>query len=174
MIENLIRQAMERNKSHRNGQLGAVSPSNVTTTRVPTLKPHVYRSISPQLKARYAMFGRWERATHGIWLSLEDMESLWDGNSSDPLVKRIVSLAGLETDDWPNEASNLFKLDRLSLFAGSDLNYHKVYLLWLDEVTEPEFWVYDSNGESRFTDLQTYLRAYLDDDVSAAGRSWRA
>ena len=76
-------------------------------------------------------------------------------------------------ENWPNEASALFRPERLSLFACSDLTNEKIYLLWLDFEDEPELWVYDANGESRYKDLAEYLTAYLADDVSAAGRAWR-
>lgn len=45
--------------------------------------------------------------------------------------------------------------------------------LWIDFEDEPEFWVCDSNGESRYMNIKEYLEAYLSDDVSAAERTWR-
>jgi hypothetical protein len=45
-------------------------------------------------------------------------------------------------------------------------------LLWLDDEDEPELWVYDSNGESRYKDLAEYLKAYINDDLSAASKRW--
>jgi hypothetical protein len=68
----------------------------------------------------------------------------------------------------------LFKEERLSLFAISDLNSESIVLVWLDFEPEPEVWVYDANGESRYKNLEVYLDSYLADDVSAARRSWRA
>jgi hypothetical protein len=79
---------------------------------------------------------------------------------------------GLE-EGWPNAAPVLFRPQRLSLFAASDLNYESIYLLWLEFEDEPELWVYDANGESRYKDLAEYLKAYLNDDLSAAGRHWK-
>jgi hypothetical protein len=67
----------------------------------------------------------------------------------------------------------LFKPERLSVFACSDLTNEKIYLLWLDFEDEPELWAYDSNGESRYKDLREYLEAYLADDISAMERRWR-
>lgn len=58
-------------------------------------------------------------------------------------------------------------------FAGSDYSYEMVFLLWLDSTVEPEVWVYDCNGESRYKDLNDYLNAYINDDVSACERSPR-
>ncbi|MCW4461239.1 hypothetical protein OK349_05930 [Sphingomonas sp. BT-65] len=81
---------------------------------------------------------------------------------------------GAGAEGWPNDPYILFRPERLSLFAGSEYNYEKIYLLWLDFEDEPELWVYDANGESRYRDLACYLRAYLTDDVSAASISWRA
>jgi len=65
------------------------------------------------------------------------------------------------------------KPERLSLFACSDINYEKIYLLWLDCEDEPERWVYDSNGESRYKDLEGYLNAFLAGDISACERRWQ-
>lgn len=174
MIDDLIRRAMDANKAFRGGQLGPTGKLDADLSRIPTLKPNVYREMTDQLRKRFELLGRWEQATHGVWLSLDDMEELWQSKHSDPVIEQIVAIAGFGSDDWPNEASNMFKLERLSVFAASDLNYHKIYLLWLDEVSEPELWVYDSNGESRYPDLRSYLQAYVDGDLSASSRSWRA
>ena len=73
-----------------------------------------------------------------------------------------------------DDASTLFRPERLSLFAGSEYSNERIYLLWLDFEDEPELWVYDANGESRYHDLAAYLQAYLAEDVSAASISWRA
>jgi hypothetical protein len=48
-----------------------------------------------------------------------------------------------------------------------------MFLLGLEFEDEPEFWVYDSNGESRYKDLAEYLNAYLNDDLTAAERRWK-
>lgn len=141
--------------------------------QIPTLAKGVYRAVSPMLRSRFEAFGRWRLATHGHWLSIGDMAALW-GESDDPLLRAIAEMRKVGESDWPNEASALFRPERLSLFAGSDVSNEKIYLFWLDFEDEPELWVYDSNGESRYRDLATYLQAFLDDDVSAAERSWRA
>lgn len=44
---------------------------------------------------------------------------------------------------------------------------------WFDGTEEPELWVYDCNGESRYKDLASYLQAYIDDDVSASAVKWK-
>ena len=140
---------------------------------IPTLRSGVFRPSSPQLTQRYELFGRWERATHGHWLGLNDMEALWQNAISDQLLAEIRSWMTANEENWPNDAAALFRPDRLSLFAASDLNYERIYLLWLDFEDEPELWVYDSNGESRYKDLEQYLEAYLADDLSAASRPWK-
>jgi hypothetical protein len=119
------------------------------------------------------LFGRWERATHGHWLGIDDMEALWKEHISNELLDGIRSMRIAGEQGWPNEISALFKPERLSLFAGSDITNEKIYLLWLDFEDEPELWVYDSNGESRYKDLAEYLDAYLTDDLSAAERRWK-
>ncbi len=143
---------------------------------VPTMALGVYRPYSPMLRERFEVCGRWTIAAHGHWLSTADMEALWsdEKTAADPLLEGVKEqqIAGME--NWANEASSLFGPERLSLFAGSDYTYEKIYLLWVDFETEPEIWVYDVNGESRYRDLAAYLQAYLDHDVSAARNTWRA
>lgn len=143
---------------------------------VPTLAPSVYQPISPQLADRFAMFGRWTTATHAHWLSLADMEAMWseEAAAADPFLASVRESWRDGAEGWPNEASKLFRPERLSLFAGTDLDYQRIYLLWLEQEDEPEVWVYDPNGESRYPDLKAYLDAYMADDLSATERSWRA
>ena len=43
----------------------------------------------------------------------------------------------------------------------------------IDGASEPEVWAYDSNGEARYADLDAYLRAALNDDLSAYDKRWR-
>lgn len=58
-------------------------------------------------------------------------------------------------------------------FAASDNGYEMICLIWFDGTEEPELWVYDCNGESRYKDLAAYLQAYIDDDVSASEVKWK-
>ena len=51
--------------------------------------------------------------------------------------------------------------------------YEMICLIWFDGTEEPELWVYDCNGESRYKDLAAYLQAYIDDDVSASEVKWK-
>ena len=57
-------------------------------------------------------------------------------------------------------------------FAASDNSYEMICLIWFDGIEEPELWVYDCNGESRYKNLTSYLQAYIDDDVSACSVKW--
>lgn len=141
--------------------------------QVPTLAKGVYRPVSPMLRARFQAFGRWRLATHGHWLSAADMAALWD-EPTDPLLREIREMREAAEENWPDEASALFRPERLSLFAGNDVSNDKIYLLWLDCEEESEIWVYDSNGEGRYPNLAAYLSAYLDDDLTAFERSWRS
>jgi hypothetical protein len=102
------------------------------------------------------------------------MEMLWDDPVQDNLVRALKYQAEAARDNWPNHAYGLFRAERLSLFAASDLGNESIFLLWLDFEEEPEVWVYDSNGESRYANLDEYLLAYISDDLSASERSWRA
>ena len=111
---------------------------------VPTLEKGVYRNVSPMLKIRYGAFGKWINATHGDWL-----------------------------DYWEDHATGLFAPNRISIFAASDNGYEMICLIWFDGTEEPELWVYDCNGESRYKDLAAYLQAYIDDDVSASEVKWK-
>lgn len=150
------------------------SPELISVSKIPTLDKGVYRDISPMLKVRFETYGRWRNATHGNWLSISDMESLWQDDIQDDLIDSIKFQADCLRTDWPNHAFGLFKNIRLSLFAGSEIGNESIFLLWLDCAIEPEIWVYDSNGESRYKNLNDYLIAYLNDDLSASENSWRA
>jgi hypothetical protein len=101
------------------------------------------------------------------------MEALWKESVDNEFLDRVRSQRIARERGWPNEASVLFRPERLSLFACSDLANEKSYLLWLDFEDEPELRVYDSNGESRYKDLAGYLRACLADDVGAAEHRWK-
>lgn len=175
MIEKLIQEAIEKKKALRGSRAADLRflPTTISDRGVPTLESNTFRPFSPQLWQRYQMFGRWERATHGHWLGLDDMAALWSQGRLDGFLEEIKSSQIAGKENWPNEVSALFRPERLSLFACSDINNEKIYMLWLDCEDEPECWVYDSNGESRYKDLAHYLKAYLTDDISAAEQSWR-
>ncbi|MEQ9888594.1 hypothetical protein [Pectobacterium zantedeschiae] len=149
------------------------SPESIFQGKIPTLIKGVYRDSSPMLSERFQCYGRWENATHGNWLSVGDMEALWGDSIQDELVDLVKFQSECLRDDWSNNAFGLFKENRLSLFAGSDIGNEAIFLLWLDDEVEPEFWVYDANGESRYKNFIGYLTAYLNDDVSASALSWR-
>jgi hypothetical protein len=178
MIEDLINKSIERRKSFGKDRPESLQPftSPITSPSrgVPTLKSGIYKEYSPMLIERYGMFGRWTRATHGHWLSIVDMEKLWENHIDEDLLIRIKMNRIACEENWANDAAALFRPERLSLFAGDDNGNERVYLFWLDFEDEPEFWAYDSNGESRYKNLEEYLKAYLSDDLSASDRSWRA
>ncbi|WP_052314893.1 hypothetical protein [Pectobacterium parmentieri] len=148
-------------------------PESIFQGRIPTLMKGVYRDSSSMLSERFKLYGRWENATHGNWLSISDMETLWADTIQDELIDSIKFQAECLRDDWSNNAFGLFKENRLSLFAGSDIGNEAMFLLWIDDEDEPEIWVYDANGESRYKNFNEYLVAYLNDDVSASALSWR-
>lgn len=157
------------------GYLGPEAPTEIGLG-VPTLEKGVYRKFSPMINERFSTYGRWEHATHGSWLSLKDMEQLWDeklDKKNDELIVRIVSQISAARNGWLDHAYSLFRDDRISVFAGSDNGNECIVLLWLELEDEPELWVYDSNGEARYKNLNDYLISYLTDDLSAFDVSWR-
>lgn len=136
--------------------------------KIPTLEKEYYRELSPQLEARFSKLGYWEDATHGDWLDVEKMKLFWDENSENPIVINVFA----SIKNWANDVASLFKSNRVSVFAGSQYTSERVYLIWLDFKKEPEVWVYDTNGLSRYKDLLEYLTAYLEDDLSKISDIW--
>lgn len=140
---------------------------------VPTLENGVYRKSSPMLKVRYELLGKWLNATHGDWLDPEEMKILWDENVADKRLAGIARSVRASMGNWEDHAAGLFALNRISIFAASDNGYEMICLIWFDSTEEPELWVYDCNGESRYKDLTSYLQAYIYDDVSACSIKWK-
>lgn len=124
------------------------------------------------LYERFLFCGGWGLATHGDWLGIDEMTLVANNDLSNDRIAGIVGYKDAAALDWPNDACGLFRQDRLSLFAGSDVTYTRVYIIWLDEVIEPEVWAYDSNGEARYQNLNDYLQAVLNDDLSAYEKKW--
>lgn len=141
-------------------------PSRIPV-KIPTLEKNFYRNITPQLLEIYKRISYWEDSTHGDWIAIETMELFWE-KTNNPLVCNVKSAM----ENWDNDIANLFQERRISVFAGSEFTYERVYLVWFDSVVEPEVWVYDVNGESRYKDLITYLKCYLEDDVSSLNQLW--
>ena len=123
------------------------------------------------LKERYSAFSYWRNATHANWLSLEEMAMLWQDNPT-PYVIQLKNQIKAFSENWPNDASSLFKDNRISVFAIDDNGNEHIYMIWLDDIDEPEFWIYDSNGMARYKNIKTYLEAYLLDDLSAYNKWW--
>lgn len=160
---------------HINNELTSI-PSELHTYNmeidcIPTLQPEFYRIASPMLRERYNNFGYWRNATHGDWLSINDMKELWK-NESTQYIENIKHQLSACSQTWPNDACSLFKDNRISIFAADVNSFERIYIVWLDEVDEPEIWVYDSNGMARYKNLKFYLKAYLDDDLSAYNKSF--
>lgn len=157
----------------------SVSPSSPrysdasSVQEVPTLDPNVRRHASPMLYERFLFCGKWEMATHGDWLSITEMTAIAENDLSDPRIAEIADGVRASALDWANDAAGLFRPDRLSLFAASDTTYERVYLVWFDEVEEPELWVYDANGEGRYGDLDEYLETYMSGQLFPYERQWR-
>ena len=164
-IKNLIAKAEQENREL--SELPAkLEIRQAEIDYVPTLQPEFYRSASPMLKERFSNFGHWENATHGDWLSIDEMKELWKDKTSS-YMENIRSSIKACAEEWPNDAAGLFKDNRISVFAADENGYERIYLIWFDEVEEPEVWVYDCNGRARYMNLAFYLQAYLEDDLSA-------
>ncbi|WP_204352548.1 hypothetical protein [Aggregatibacter kilianii] len=141
-------------------------------SNVPTLEENKYRNITPMLKARFELLSYLIDATHGDWLSIDEMKLLWSETIPDERLQEIKTILYSHIENWENNAGALFKKDRLSLFAGSAYTNEHIYLLWLDGIIEPELWVYDTNGEARYKNLDEYLIAYINDDLSQYEKKW--
>ena len=103
----------------------------------------------------------------------KEMESPWNEDEKDERLIGIVRDIKASKDYWEDHATGLFAPNRISIFAASDNGYEMICLIWFDGTEEPELWVYDCNGESRYKDLAAYLQAYIDDDVSASEVKWK-
>jgi len=133
--------------------------------QIPTFEKGIYKKFSPMLKERFDILGAWEDSTHGDWLSLSEMENLWDENITDDRLRDIKINLISNQNNWDNDALSLFKNNRISVFAASAYTNERVFIVWLDAVIEPELWVYDTNGFSMFQNLEKYFDAYIDDEV---------
>jgi hypothetical protein len=170
MIRDLIIKVIEVNDSltSKSSEKGAVTK---VITKIPTLKQSYYRPISPMLKERYAFLSYWRNATHGDWLSTDEMELLWLNNST-PYINQLKHQLKAFSENWINDASSLFKDYRISVFAIEENGNEHIYLIWFDDIEEPELWVYDSNGMARYKNIKDYLDAYLSDEMSAYSAGW--
>lgn len=139
---------------------------------VPTLENGVYRKPSPMLKERFEAFGKCINATHGDWLDTDEMEVFWKEHIADGRLAGISESVKASMENWQDHAASLFARNRVSVFAASDNSYEMICLVWFDSTDEPELWVYDCNGVSRYKDLASYLQAYIDDDMSACSQKW--
>lgn len=170
MIQQLLQQVVEDNNSLIEEPSIPLSPEELGRG-IPTLKANFYRPFTPMLKVRFEQFGAWHQATHANWLSLTEMEMLWS-SSKDARTAGIKKSLKVISENWANDAVALFKPERISVFAGEDSSNERIYLLWFDFADEPEIWVYDSNGEAHYVNLEAYLQAFLDDNLSAFEKRW--
>ena len=150
-----------------------INPPDLSISKIPTLQPDVYREFSPLLKIRYEMFSSWILAPHGNWLSLNEMQELWqDDDNSSEYITDIKEQLLASKEWWGNDATALFKDERISIFAAEEFGNERIYLIWFDDIDEPELWVYDENGEARYENIEQYLKAYLNDDLENYSKPW--
>lgn len=155
---NLIKQAL--NKLGKNYDRKELKGTNYLL--VPTLQVNTYQPISPMLKERFKLINNWEDATHADWLSIDEMEQLWENKPiSNQRMKGIKLSLDSHIENWENNLGSYAPYEQLSLFAGSAYTYEHIYLFWGNKNIEPELWVYDVNGETRFDNLDEYLIDFL-------------
>ena len=113
MIREHIQQAIN-NRLAFDGPFNVVPEpaSTAFDSRIPTLKNGVWQKASPMLQARFAHCGRWLSATHGSWLSISDMETLWQEHIEDTFLDEIKMNAVASSDNWDNHALGLFRSHR--------------------------------------------------------------
>ena len=140
---------------------------------IPTLEKGTYRKVSPMLKVRYERLGGWIDATHGDWLDVKEMELFWNNETKEDRLAGIIQNVEASISNWEDHATGLFASNRISIFAASEATNETICLIWFDSTEEPELWVYDYNGESRYKDLASYLQAYINDDISACENKWK-
>lgn len=162
MIKHKIEQVFEELKDD-----SIVHPRESHSKEIPTLKKENYREASPMLLERFNFAGAWEDSTHGDWLSISEMKYLWLNESKilNERIKEIKENLLSISENWANDAISLFKSNRISVFAASNYTNERIYLIWFDDIIEPELWVYDVNGFSRFENLEYYLDSYINDKV---------
>jgi len=91
LIKDLVERAVVNVSSIIGKELVKTLPATPLGPGIPTLRIGEYRPFTPQLKERYELFGRWEMATHGHWLGLSDMESLWKTPIENDFLDEIQS-----------------------------------------------------------------------------------
>lgn len=169
MIEKLLADVIEKLQDDSE----ITQPGNSDVEKIPTLEKGIFRDVTPQLRHRFSVLDSWIDSTHGDWLGIGEMETLWQDTISDERLAGIRHSVEASRDNWADDAYALFRPARLSLFAGSAYTYERIYLVWFETAEEPELWVYDVNGESRYRDLSAYLKAHLADNTSAAFKPWK-
>jgi len=149
------RRLLERNpkiKAHF-----SVDPPEPLAAALPTLDPKVTRTLSPQLKDRFAIAGR-------------IVENAWVYLTPAAIPRTVKSAAFKKTlaahrEYWDESAPMQFPNQQLSLFAliGEDLaDGDLIYLVWPQEdAKEPELWEYFGQSETRYKDVAAYLEARL-------------
>ncbi len=105
-----------------------VNKPDLSISKIPTLQPNVYREFSPLLEIRYKMFSSWILASHGNWLSLKEMQELWQDDNSE-YITNIKEQLLASKEWWGNDATTLFKDERISIFAAEEFGNERIYLI---------------------------------------------
>ena len=101
---------------------------------VPTLKPGIFRPMTPMLQSRFEYAGTWENAFNGhSMLSLDEMEKAWTDDEK-------LYAVSIRQEHWKDSPPAIYPSEHLSLFA-HNIEGEEIYLIWPDSlVGEPRVW----------------------------------
>jgi len=125
--------------------------SGVNVKNIPTIDTTKQRTVSTQLKERFAYAGSWK----------DIGEHFLDPEQIDLLVKKPKFKKWIKSmrENWENSAPWLYSDDKLSVISVSNENDGGFTLLvWIDETKEPEVWRYSGQCEQKFSDLFHWLQ----------------
>jgi hypothetical protein len=125
-----------------------IKPS-VDSESTPTFSRRLQRKHSPMLEARFEFASEILRGLD-TWVGPNDL-------AKRTFSKKIQSTHNSLRKFWANSAPSLYPDDSLSLFGFTvGVPENIVYLVWT-ELEEPEIWVYFSQTEEKFENLDAYL-----------------
>lgn len=133
----------------------ALKPASRTHSRIPTLKPGVYRDASPMIAARFRFAGTWKNAWPGqTWLGIDEIKA---AGKNRKILKQLKTRA----EYWDGCVSQLHEPYELTLF-GIDLEeMAETYLVW-GLKPEPTIHIYESQHSVHFKDFNAMLLWLLD------------
>lgn len=73
-------------------------------SNIPTLEKDKYRNATPMLKTRFELLNYLIDATHGDWLSIDEMKLLWSDSIPDERLRAIKTALYSHIENWENNA----------------------------------------------------------------------